>query len=103
MNANFWIAALAVLVTFSTFLATVIFKMGGIAARVEALEAWRVSVRNDMHEISDTLTNISVELKALLTIIEERTERRGPRNLNIAPDEDARRPDYRPERPDHRR
>lgn len=69
-------AALGALLSFSVFLATVIFRMGHLAARVDALEKWRWTMREDMHEISDILTNMKTELERLTTLIEERTERR---------------------------
>ena len=69
-------AALGVLLSFSVFLATVIFRMGQLHSRVEALEKWRWTMRDDMREISDILTSMRSELERLTTIIEERTERR---------------------------
>lgn len=70
------LAILSVVLTFSIFLATVIFHTGKLTARVEQLEAWRGSIRQDMHEISETLGTISQEIKTLTTLIDERTERR---------------------------
>ena len=67
---------IGILLTFSIFLSNVIFKTGHISARVEALEKWRIDIRNDMHEISDELKNMSTALKELSTLIEERTDRR---------------------------
>jgi len=69
-------AALGVLLSFSVFLSTVIFKMGQLSARVEALEKWRWTMRDDMREISDILTHMRGEFERLSTLIEERTERR---------------------------
>jgi len=69
-------AALGVLLSFSVFLATVIFRMGQLHSRVEALEKWRWTMRDDMHEISDILTHMKTELERLATLLEERTERR---------------------------
>jgi hypothetical protein len=71
-----WIAGISLLITFSIFLSHVIYRTGHIAARVEALERWRGSVRTDMHEISEKLEVISVEMRGLRTLIEERTDRR---------------------------
>ena len=49
--------------------------------RLDELERWRLVVRKDMHEVSDVLAGMTVELKRLATVIEERTERRRePRN-----------------------
>lgn len=69
-------AALGVLLSFSVFLSTVIFRMGHLTARVEALEKWRWTMRDDMREISEILTNMKSEFERLATLIEERTERR---------------------------
>ena len=69
-------AALGVLLSFSVFLATVIFRMGQLSARVDALEKWRWTMRDDMREISDILTKMKAEFERLTTLIEERTERR---------------------------
>lgn len=69
-------AALGVLLSFSVFLSTVIFRMGHLSARVEALEKWRWTMRDDMREISDILTHMKAEFERLSTLIEERTERR---------------------------
>ncbi len=79
MNA-LTVAELSLVITFSIFLSNVIFKTGHIAARVEELEKWRGSIRDDMHEISDKIATVNESLKELKTVIEERTERRfGPR------------------------
>lgn len=67
---------LGVLLTFAVFLANVIYWTGKLSARVESLEAWRLTIRQDMHEISAILTNMTKELGRLSTLIEERTERR---------------------------
>ena len=79
-TANLVIAAVAVLVTFSTFLAVAIWKggfvSGELASRVGELERWRGNVRNDLHEISEQLTALVGEVKALVTLVNERTERR---------------------------
>lgn len=58
------------------FLAGVIYKMGHHAARLEALELWRVNIRTDMHDISENIERMSNHLASLATLIEERTERR---------------------------
>lgn len=80
MNVQLWIAGIAVLITFSTFLATVLYKTGNLSGRlehrVEALEEWRGTMRSDMHEISEQMRDLVVEVKALHTLIQERTERR---------------------------
>jgi len=57
-------------------LAGMFFQMGKHSARIEALEKWREGIRKDMHEISDKLGEVVVELERLATLIEERTERR---------------------------
>jgi hypothetical protein len=64
------------LVTIAIFTGTIIFRMGHQAARIEELERWRLSIRQDMHEISDALESVRIELRRLGTVIEERTERR---------------------------
>lgn len=69
-------AALGVLLSFSVFLATVIYHTGRLSARVDTLEKWKLTMREDMHEISDILSNMKAELERLSTLIEERTERR---------------------------
>jgi hypothetical protein len=67
------------LVTIALFMAATIFQMGHHmghhSARLEALEAWRASIRLDMHEISRQLGVVGEELKRLGTLIEERTHR----------------------------
>jgi trehalose-6-phosphatase len=72
-----WLLTLTgVVVTLVVFVSGVIFRTGHQAARLEELEKWRGSVRQDMHEVSDTLEGVRVELKRLATIIEERTRQR---------------------------
>ncbi len=75
MTAIGW-AGIGVLLTFSIFLANVIYRTGHLSARVEELERWRGTIRADMHEISDCITAMTAEVKRLATVIEERTERR---------------------------
>jgi hypothetical protein len=82
MNPIGW-TALGALLTFSIFLATVIFHTGKLSARVDALEKWRWTMRDDMREISDIITNMTTELKRLATLIEERTERRENPRLKV--------------------
>lgn len=64
---------IGILLTLSMFLAHIIFKSGHLSARVEELERWRTNIRQDMHEISDKLEELSVSIKHLATVIEERT------------------------------
>lgn len=71
-----WIAGVGLLIAFSTFLATVIYRGGHVAARVEELEKWRENMRGDMHEISEQMTKVAVAVHGLTTLIEERTDRR---------------------------
>lgn len=72
-------ALIGIGLTLSIFLANVIFRAGRHDARIEALEQWRGSIRQDMHEISDKLETLSTNVKHLSTLLEERTERRvGP-------------------------
>lgn len=70
------IAAVGVLVAILGSLGGMFFWIGHHAARIESLEAWRKSVRYDMHEISEKITYVGEELKRLSTLIEERTDRR---------------------------
>lgn len=69
-------AGIGVLLTFAIFLANVIYRTGHLSARVEELERWRETTRQDMHDISDKLELVSNNLKHLATLIEERTDRR---------------------------
>jgi len=69
-------AVVGILLTFSIFLANVIYKAGNLSARVDELERWRVDIRKDMHEISEQLEKAGNTLKYLTTLIEERTDRR---------------------------
>jgi Na+-transporting methylmalonyl-CoA/oxaloacetate decarboxylase gamma subunit len=82
MSSELVIAGIGVLITFSTFLAVAIWKGGESAGRLESrvteLERWRGNVRDDLHEVSDQLTVLVSEVKALVTLVEERTERRLP-------------------------
>jgi hypothetical protein len=52
------------------------YRLGHGAARVEELEKWRGNMRIDMHEISDKLGDVTTTIKELVTLIDERTERR---------------------------
>jgi septation ring formation regulator EzrA len=63
-------------VTISIFLIGVVFRMGRSEARIDHLEEWRANVRMDMHEISDQIQEVGHKLTALVTMFEERTERR---------------------------
>ena len=71
-----WIAGVGLLIAFSTFLASVIYRSGHISARVEELEKWRSGMRADMHEISDKMGQVAIELRELYTLFQERTSRR---------------------------
>ena len=71
-----WIAAVGILITFSTLLGSALFRIGHLSARVEALETWRGHLRADMHEISDKMGRLISEMSALRTLVDERTERR---------------------------
>ena len=68
--------AVGVLLTFTIFLANVIFKTGHLAARVEELERWRTDVRKDLHEVSDKLEVMNSSLMSLSVLIRERTNRK---------------------------
>lgn len=77
MNA----ALIGIVVTLAIAVAGVIFRMGHQSARIEELEKWRATMRQDMHEISDNLEHVGQELKRLSTLIEERTERVRARDI----------------------
>lgn len=70
------IAQVGLLITVFIFLAGVIFQSGRLSARVSELERWRLSIRDDFHEVSDNITKLLTEIKALRVLVEERTERR---------------------------
>lgn len=55
---------------------TLFYHFGRIAAKVQSLEEWRLSIRQDMHEVSDKLESVSNGIQSLKTLIDERTERR---------------------------
>lgn len=76
ISPSAWIAAIGLLITFSTLLGNVLYRSGHLAARVEELEKWRSNLRNDMHEISDQLLRVNSQLSSLFTLVDERTERR---------------------------
>jgi len=69
-------AVAGILLTLAIFVSHVIFKLGHHSARLEELEKWRASIRDDMHEISDKLEEVNRSMEKLATLIEERTERR---------------------------
>lgn len=71
-----WIAIASIGVTVSIFISQLIFKTGHLTARVEALEKWRGSMRDDMHEVSDKIDGLKTDVQKLATLIEERTDRR---------------------------
>ena len=80
-------AALGVILSFSIFLATVVFhtgrSTGKLESRMDELERWRGTIRQDMHEISDRIealgnktTELTGAIHGLTTLINERTDRR---------------------------
>lgn len=71
-----YIGAVVGLVSLAIALGKIIFDSGRASARLDSLETWRNNVRNDMHEISEKITNIETGITSIKTIIEERTERR---------------------------
>ncbi len=77
-------ALIGAMLTLAIFMAGVVFRMGHQAARIEALENWRGSIRQDMHEISAELGGVKETLERLTTLIEERTQR-------VRQDDDVRR------------
>lgn len=52
------------------------FRAGKLDSRVESLEVWRGTIRTDMHEISDQITGLSLQVANVETLIRERTDRR---------------------------
>lgn len=76
MSITGWVAVITLCLTFAVLLGQCLYKVGHISARVESLEAWRVNVRNDLHEVSDKLESMALAINGLRTVIEERTERR---------------------------
>ncbi len=70
------LALIGSIITITIAMVGVVFRMGHQSARIEALEQWRGTIRQDMHEISDTLRMVGEELQRLGTLIEERTNRR---------------------------
>lgn len=76
MSTSAIVGILGLVISFSVFVSQVIFKLGHHSARLEELEKWRGSIREDMHEISEKLEVMNNNMKQLTTLIEERTERR---------------------------
>lgn len=69
-------AIIGLVLSLSIFVSQVIFKLGHHSARLEKLEEWKGSIRQDMHEISDKLEEVNRTLEKVVTLVEERTERR---------------------------
>jgi len=90
MTTVAWIAIVSITITILivsiTALINLAYKQGHMGARVEELERWRVTLRRDMHEISDKLEYLGIELKAIHTLIDERTERRVINPKYLPPD-----------------
>jgi hypothetical protein len=59
-------------ITLAMFLSGVIFKMGQHSARLESLETWRTNIRLDMHEISDKLEEISMQVARITVMLDRR-------------------------------
>lgn len=77
------IGVLGLVLTFSTSIVMIAFRVGSMSARLDELEKWRKDIRADMHEISDQLIAVGKELHGLSVLIVERTDRRIiPRPLN---------------------
>ena len=89
MPAVAWVGIVSITVTILIILITALinlaYRMGHMGARVETLEEWKLRVRDDMHEISNKLESLAIELKAIHTLINERTEKRfiSPRSLPL--------------------
>ncbi len=88
-----WIGLVGSAVTFAMFVLGVTFKMGQHSARIDALEksteddriapervtaleTWRTTMRDDMHEISDKWGQVIEQMATLTTLVRERTDRR---------------------------
>jgi len=71
-------------ITLGLFVLNATFKLGHHAARIEALEDWRKTIRSDMHEISEAIQEMSRQMATLTALIEERTERRAGKREGAA-------------------
>ena len=79
-----WLIALSgSVLTLCIFIITIAFRMGEHSARLHALEEWRGSIRDDMHEISDQMEKIAVTTASLKTAVELRTEATHARLVRI--------------------
>lgn len=74
---------IGILLTLVTLLSSVVFRIGHLFARVEIIEKWKVTMRDDMHEISTILTGLRAEITGLTKIIDERTERRSSTSARL--------------------
>lgn len=95
MTTTAWIAVVSITVTILivsiTALINLAYKQGHMGARVQELERWRTDMRKDMHEISERLEYVGVELRSIHTLIDERTEKRMLSSKSIPPDHNPRR------------
>ena len=73
---NYISALIGVSVTILLAVLGLFFRTGHLVARIEALERWRMTMRDDMHEVSDEITKTCRLVDTLHTLICERTERR---------------------------
>jgi len=91
MTTVAWIGIVSITITILIVLVTALinlaYRMGHMGARVEELEEWKLRNRDDMHEISDKLESLAIELKAIHTLINERTEKRRLNPRLLAPDD----------------
>ena len=76
MSTGEWLAAVSLFITFTGLLGRVLFVVGRMSHRLDSLELWRNNIRNDLHEISDIMEKMRLEIQRLATVLEERTERR---------------------------
>lgn len=76
MPLGTWIAAISLLIVFTNLIGLSLYKIGHLSARVEELERWRLRMLEDLHEISDRMEQMSLEIRGIRTLIEERTSRR---------------------------
>lgn len=71
-----WVAMGGLALTMLLAYGSLAYRLGHGSARVEELEKWRGNMRADMHEISEQLGEITSTIQGLVTLVDERTERR---------------------------
>ncbi len=71
-----WVGIVGLALSMLIAYGSLAYRLGHQSARVEAIERWRVNMRDDMHEISDKISEMTAAMEKLSTLINERTERR---------------------------